>query len=286
MSRIINVDVSGEFVNKDNKNAGTQGEGNAVTLHITLSEDWKGYSKRIVWRNALGENPVAILLYDGIKDQESEANPLVFDTKIPMEAMTEPGWCSFTIEGFKEGDPSSVAITVTEYLLVAVNDGYYAPKEPTPTQAQQLQYMMEETISETADIIKNATDALEAAEDDMSVWDVWDPAMEYVPLNKVERLGSSYICLVENKGIDPVVDINADGTYWRMIAAKGERGEQGIQGRDGPEGPRGVAGFSVAVSGMVAFNVDENGHLWCCYVGDEKPGYYLGEDGHLYLEIT
>ena len=44
MDRTININVNGEFVKKDNKNAGVQGEANATKLHITMSADWEQYS--------------------------------------------------------------------------------------------------------------------------------------------------------------------------------------------------------------------------------------------------
>lgn len=56
MDRTINIDVNGEFVKKDNKNAGVQGEANATKLHITMSADWEQYSKRIIWRDPMGES--------------------------------------------------------------------------------------------------------------------------------------------------------------------------------------------------------------------------------------
>ena len=161
-------------------------------------------------------------------------------------------------------------------------------------------------------------------------------------LMKVSRLGSSYICVVENAGVDPALDVpegGAQGAYWLLIAKKGdegkqgatgaqgdpgqmgptgptgpqgpqgERGPQGIQGvsgpagaqgmtgpqgaagpmgpagPQGPEGPQGIAGIAVETGSAYAFNVDENGHLILSYLGDEPPGYFLGDDGHLYLTI-
>ena len=62
MDRTININVNGEFVKKDNKNAGVQGEANATKLHITMSADWEQYSKRIIWRDPMGEKPVAVVL--------------------------------------------------------------------------------------------------------------------------------------------------------------------------------------------------------------------------------
>lgn len=311
MDRVIHVIVNGSFVQKDSKNAGTQGEGNATNLHIEMSMDWKEYSKRIIWRDSKGENPVSVLLYHSVEDSLEGKDPLIFDTLIPAEPLALAGWCSFTIEGFRDSDPTSVSITATDYLMVKDNDAYYKPSEPTPTQAQQLQVQIDGVIPQVTKIVGDAVDALEQAEKDIKVWVVWDNYTKYLPLQKVSHNGSSYICKTACVGVDPSFDV-ADGTegnFWMLIAKKGEegkqgaegprgavgsrgyqgiqgvQGEQGIQGIQGPPGPRGVDGVAVQTYGMVSFNVTEDGHLTCTYTGDEKPNYYIGEDGHLYLDV-
>ena len=75
MDRTINVTVTGEFVRKDSKNAGVQGEANVTGLHIVMSDDWEAFSKRIIWRNALGENPVAVLLYNSVGGPGGKEGP-------------------------------------------------------------------------------------------------------------------------------------------------------------------------------------------------------------------
>lgn len=144
--RNIEIFVNGNFCRKDSNNAGTQGEASVTSLNLTFSDDWAGYAKRIVWRDAKGENPTAILL---------AGNEQPYTTLIPPEALTEAGWCSFTLEGFLAGspqdyDPDHIAITATDYLKVAVNDDEYAPAEPTPSQALQLQAEIEELEREIA----------------------------------------------------------------------------------------------------------------------------------------
>ena len=130
MDRTINVTVTGEFVRKDSKNAGVQGEANVTGLHIVMSDDWEAFSKRIIWRNALGESPVAVLLYNSVEDLVAKKDPLTFDTAIPAEPLALEGWCSFTIEGFRESDPTAVAITVTDHLLVKPNHAERADAHP------------------------------------------------------------------------------------------------------------------------------------------------------------
>lgn len=154
MPRTINVQITGQFVQKDNKNAGVMGEGNVATLHITCDESWRGYGKRIVWRDANGENPVSIVLFNG---DSAPADSLTYDTTIPSEAMALPGWCSFTVEGYNEADGvHKVALSVSDYLYVEESDSYYKPAEPTPSQTQQIL----EALGKTEEAVKeSATEA-------------------------------------------------------------------------------------------------------------------------------
>ncbi|NCB63300.1 MAG: hypothetical protein EOM52_06755 [Clostridia bacterium] len=316
MSRTVNITVNGSFVSKSSKNAGVQGEANVTTLHITFNSEWEPYSKRIIWRDANGENPVSVLLYHDVDSRLAGDDPLVFDTPIPAEPLALAGWCSFTLEGYSSDSPASIAYTATDHLHVEQNDAYYAPAEPTPGQALQLQEEIEDILPQVTEVVREAIDALSQAEQAVKVWEAWDGG-SYVPLEKVSRMGSSYICITANDGVDPVLDVadgdGVTGAFWLLIAAKGDQGQQGasggegkqgqrgatgatgatgeqgiqgVSGKEGPAGPQGIAGVAIATSGMVAFNVDENGHLWCSYTGDEQPDYYIGEDGHLYLTVN
>lgn len=312
MDRIINVAVNGNFVRKDSKNAGVQGEANVTTLHIVLSEDWEEFSKRIIWRDAQGENPVSVLLFGSVKDLVNGKDPLVFDTPIPAEALALHGWCSFTIEGFRDSTPTAVSISVSDILLVKANDAYNAPAEPTPSQAQQLQLQIDTIVPQVSELVGNAIDALEQAEEAVKLWELWDGEKKYLPLNKVSRLGSSYICLAACAGVDPAMDTagrNGEGNCWLLIASKGDQGDQGTEGPEGKQGiqgvqgvqgmqgipgprgiqgeqgPRGIDGVSVQTAGMVSFRVTEDGHLLCAYTGDERPDYYINDQGHLCLRI-
>lgn len=244
MDRTVNVAVNGEFVRKDSKNAGVQGEANVTTLHIVMSGDWEEFSKRIIWRDALGEHPVSVLLYNSVEDLVSGKDPLVFDTPIPAEPLALPGWCSFTIEGFRDSAPTAVSITVTDTLMVKVNDTYNAPAEPTPTQAQQLQTQIDGIVPQVSAIVGEAVAALEQAEEAVKVWTVWDGETVYLPLQKVSRLGSSYICKAANKNVAPELDVagGVEGNHWLLIASKGDQGAQGAEGPQGKTGGQGIQG--------------------------------------------
>lgn len=286
--RTIEVTITGEFISKDTKNAGVQGEGNVTSLHIVMDETWKDYGKRIVWRDALGENPVAVILYNEIDDLLAGVNPLEFDTTIPSEPLALAGWCSFTIEGYFSDEPGSVAYSVTDHLLVKPNEQLYQPAEPTAGQALQLQAEIEKIIPQVTALVEGAMGSLEDTEREMSVWEPWDREREYQPLNKVAWQGRSFICVYPHRGVDPLADTAPSGVglFWLLIADKGDRGEQGLQGVTGPPGPQGVAGFTVETSGAVAFNVDEYGHLWVYSTGEEATAYFIDENGHLCYQVS
>jgi len=246
--REINVIVAGEFVRKDSKNAGVQGEGNVTTLRLTLDKTWEGYAKRIIWRDAAGENPVAVILYTPVTkavEAGGTPDPLTFETPIPSEPMAVPGWCSFTLEGYEpgaEGTPGRVAYSVTDRLEVRPNDGFYSPAEPTAGQALQLQAEIEGIMPQVTELVGGAVRDLEAAR----VWEPWDGDKTYVRENKVSRRGSSYLCVAPCQGVDPVLDVAESGgergNFWIKIAAKGEQGDQGAAGPQGAAGQRGIQG--------------------------------------------
>lgn len=243
MDRTINIAVDGVFLTKSGKNAGVQGEANVTGLHITMSRDWKGYSKRILWRDARGETTVAVLLFE--KVDTTAWDPLCYDTLIPAEPLSQAGWCEFTIEGFREGEPNTVALTVTDRLFVEATEAYAAPAEPTPTQAQQLQSGIDRVIEQVQTLVGDALETFERSER----WTAWNEKKTYQTLEKVSWHGSSYLCVQSCRGIDPEEDTAAadgvSGAYWLLIAKQGERGEMGLdgpQGEVGPQGPQGEVG--------------------------------------------
>lgn len=320
MDRIIRVEVGGEWIKKDGKNAGVQGEANAASLHITMSEDWRDYSKRILWQDAQGETSAAVLLWNSVEDLAAGKDPLTFDTPIPGEALRVPGWCSFTIEGYREGEPSAVALTVTDRLLVKPSDSIPAPAEPTPGQAQQLQMQLDTILPQVGELVGEAVSALEKAEEAVKIWEVWSAEKEYQPLQKVSYEGSSYICTAANSNLPPARDVGAgvEGSCWLLIAAKGdqgprgERGEMGPQGQTGPQGetgpqgqtgpmgargqtgpqgPKGEPGNPGAIlnldGGVFAMEIDEGGRLLLMVnEGETAPPLEINEDGHLIYKVT
>ena len=159
MDRLIEVKVNGNFVSKDNKNAGTQGEYNITTMRIEFDAGWDGFAKHISFWDALGQNPVEIILTTNLLE-DIAASTRIYAVKIPGEPLAEAGEMSFVIDGYIDGVRQR---SVEDHLTVkpansADNAG--EPADPTPSQAEQLQVEIDAIIED----IKKASVAAEVAE--------------------------------------------------------------------------------------------------------------------------
>lgn len=138
MDRIINVKVGGNYLSKDNKNAGVRGEGNVTMLRITFDEGWDGYAKTVTFWDALGGNPVKRTLTADLIENITE-DIRVYLVPIPAEPMAEAGMLTFVIDGYLEGKRQR---SIADKLVVKDSpetDNAEEPADPTPTQAEQLQ---------------------------------------------------------------------------------------------------------------------------------------------------
>ncbi len=76
--------------------------------------------------------------------------------------------------------------------------------------------------------------SLRLGDDVQSKWlGDWAVGRSYLPLEKVSRGGSSYVCTRACTAVDPLVDVGdgVEGQYWLLIAKKGDDGK-GIQSID------------------------------------------------------
>lgn len=255
MARIINVDVNGEFIDKDSKFGGVQGEGNATTLHLTFDASWDGYGKRIIWRNAQGEDPVALVLTQSVDEMaDPDYNQREYDTPIPTEPLKLPGWCTFTLDGYKPDTPGAIALTVSDTLEVQVNDTFYTPGEPTPSQAQQIMGAIAEIVPDMEQIAKEAKSWAVGGTGSREGEDT-DNAKYYAQQSDRSRLK------IENMTVSakdlpyssqPTVEKSLDEqTHLLNLefgipeGKPGQQGQQGLQGVPGPQGetgPQGAAG--------------------------------------------
>ena len=160
MDRIINVKVGGNYLSKDNKNAGVRGEANVTQLRITFDEGWRYYAKTVTFWDAQGSNPVKrVETTDLIEDITTDT--LTYLTPIPKEALAIAGELTFVIDGYLDGKRQR---SIADKLVVKnspYTDNATEPTDPTPTQAELLQKQIDGII----DTINDAVIAGEEAKD-------------------------------------------------------------------------------------------------------------------------
>ncbi len=282
VARNINVEINGQFVQKDSKNAGVMGEGNVATLHITCDDSWRGYGKRIVWRDVNGENPVSVILFE---TDSAPADPLIYDTTIPAEPMALPGWCSFTIEGYNEVDGvHKVAMSVSDHLYVEQSDSYYKPAEPTPSQTQQILEALgktEESVKKIATEAKSwavgGTGTREGEDTDNSKYYSSESKKSAEDAKDSEEAAKeSAEDAAESVKKYPYVDKDKK-TWFVWDSASGSFVDTGVKA----EGESGIE-----ANGLWGTHIDENGDLIITYTGDSPPPLKINENGELVYSLV
>ena len=168
MDRVIEVKVGGNYLSKDNKNAGVKGEANVTILRITFDEGWDNYAKKVTFWDALGGNPVGrTLTVDLLEDAAN--NTRVYLVPIPSEPMAEVGKLTFVIDGYQEGKRQRSLSDTLEVKYAPDTDDAGEPTDPTPTQAEQLQAEIDaikDTISEAVSASVVAAEAADRAREE------------------------------------------------------------------------------------------------------------------------
>mgnify|MGYP003295948110 CR=1 FL=1 len=147
MDRIINVKVGGNFIYKDNKNAGVRGEANVTILRLSFDESWDNFAKTITFWDARGTNPVKITLATTLLENIVD-NTQVYLVPIPAEPMAEAGNLTFVIDGYID---DKIQRSMSDKLVVKdapMADNAGNPVEPTPDQITQFQSQIDKIISD------------------------------------------------------------------------------------------------------------------------------------------
>ena len=302
MENIININVNGQFISKSGKNAGGAGSGNSAALRITFGSEWDAFTKRIISRDARGENETSVLLSAGLTEEAA------YTTAIPPEALKYTGWCSFTLEGYYSEFPQQAVRSISDKLFVSYAEGAEDCAELTPPESMQLHEEFEQLLPSVKSLLEGTEQKLEKELEQNSVWENFNEEKLYCPGNKVLYGGSSYLCKKETIGTLP-----GNGDCWQLIASRGIRGLRGLQGprgirgdkgdtgdkgekgNDGEKGEkgekgdigeRGPGGTVVPSNGFYSFSVDDSGNLIVSYPdAATKPQAELNENGELLLEI-
>lgn len=168
MDRIINVKVGGNYLIKDNKNAGVRGEANVTRLRITFDDGWikEDYAKKVTFWDAKGLNPVAVVLTPTMAEDDR-----TYLVPIPQEPMTEAGKLTFVIEGEIEGKVQRSLSDTLEVKDSPIAPNAGQPVPPTPDKLTQLQGSLDEV---KGDIMKamQAKDGAELARDEAHMFNL------------------------------------------------------------------------------------------------------------------
>lgn len=266
MDRIIEVRVNGNYLTKDNKNAGVQHEGNVTFLRIAFDEGWDGYAKKVTWWDARGLNPVERTLTTDLLE-DAAVSTRVYLCPIPAEPLAEAGWCTFVIDGYVSGKRQrsvSDRLLVKEAPFIEEAD---QPQDPTPTQAEQLQEQIDSIIAtiqqaaeSASDAAASASGAAESASDAaqsasgaaQSASDAGKSASDAEKSAGAAKLAQegaeSAQAAIENMSVTAeTLAPGADATVTKTVDAAGAVRltygiPQGVQGIPGPKGERGETG--------------------------------------------
>lgn len=236
MDRNINIRVGGNFISKDNRNAGVSGEGNVAILRIEFDETWDGFAKTITFWDAHGRNSVKRTLTTDLLENIQESTR-VYLVPIPPEPMTEAGVMSFVIDGYEEGRRQRTIEGKLEVKYAPMEDNAGEPTDPTPTQSEQLQLQIDAMMTniqeayDARDIAKNsatragayATSAsIYAIKAEMAVgktsyigengnWYAWNGEAEEFYDTGVRAQAGSTVYVGDNPSEDADVWIDPDG---------------------------------------------------------------------------
>lgn len=163
IDRLINAYIQGSYLRLDGKMAGVQGESRMKTLRLHLSPEWLELTKKVLFMDAKGQNPVSVLLSSEVESYVN-GTELVFDVLIPGDALAEAGECTFIVSGTGE---DRQGYSVQGHLKVLPNDFYDVEpgnaSTPTPSEMEQLQGYMDDILRQAGESTKEAVEKSEAA---------------------------------------------------------------------------------------------------------------------------
>lgn len=165
MDRIIEVKVNGNYLFKDNKNAGVQYEANVTSLRIEFDAGWDGYAKKVTFWDAVGGNPVERTLTTDLLEDITRSTR-IYLCPIPGEPLLIAGNMTFVIDGYVDGKRQRSISDKLRVKEAPFKETAGEPADPTPTQAEQLQAeidRIQSTIQNAAQSAENARASAEAA---------------------------------------------------------------------------------------------------------------------------
>lgn len=163
MDRIIEVKVNGNYLFKDNKNAGVQYEANVTSLRIEFDAGWDGYAKKVTFWDAVGGNPVERTLTTDLLEDITRSTR-IYLCPIPGEPLLIAGNMTFVIDGYVDGKRQRSISDKLRVKEAPFQETAGEPADPTPTQAEQLQAEIDRIQSTIQNAAQSAEDARASAE--------------------------------------------------------------------------------------------------------------------------
>ena len=234
MDRIINVKVGGNYLIKDNKNAGVRGEANVTRLRITFDDGWitDEYAKRVVFWDARGLNPVVVDLLPTLAEDDR-----TYLVPIPQEPMMETGKLTFVIEGTKDNKVQRSLSDKLEVKDSPIAENAGQPVDPTPDELAQIRGSLEEVKGDIIDAMQAKADA-ELARDEAHMFNLEAGSFsESANLSALDAL--MYKNEAENAAdraestIGKSSYIGANGNWWCWDDESGEFYDTGVKAQSG-----------------------------------------------------
>lgn len=139
--KIVKLTINDEHIVGSGVSIGAAGSHDETLLQCTFSDLWDGTSKRVYWRNALGEDAAVTVVTPYMVEYGNEVRYLI---PVAAEAKQYAGMAGVTLKGFKvdeeTGEETEAVVTETAYFRVSQAYGGVPERAAlTPTEAEQLQ---------------------------------------------------------------------------------------------------------------------------------------------------
>lgn len=236
MQKIISCKVTDEYVQGTGAVIGAVGSHDDAALELSFSSIWDGTTKRIVWFDALGQNPtLTVLTTDLLVPGELE----VYRVPIPGEAKTVAGNMMMSIRGVIIGEDGMeekavVSATATFVVLESVwSDDASESEDITPSQAEQLQAEVDAIKGD----ISKAVHGVDAIEDTLKA------AQGYAQSAEESNVSAgNYSDIARDNAATAIQQANKAGDYADKAEEAAKKAENIVGGEHIPVSEKGEPG--------------------------------------------
>lgn len=166
MIRTIPLKIQNEYITGDKGMIGAAGSHNDVILRMEFSGMWDGLTKMVQFRDALGEATIEVLLTADMLEADDTS---VYLVPVPNGAKKYAGEMTLCIKGAAVSAQKETRATLAVYGRFTVAESKWSADAETEadvpaSNAEQLQWQIENVLSTIVDARKAATEAAKSAE--------------------------------------------------------------------------------------------------------------------------